>query len=315
MHGPRRAHVVLWTAALAALGGAILSAAEVMERPFLGVTHITRTETSPRSLTMHIIRIDLTAPGIAFRLTGPGGSRETVRQTTLEFLRQEHAQIAVNAHYFLPFPSSETDAWLIGLAASDGTVYSGFETPVQSYAIVPEAPALNLDPSNHAAIVHNDTRFSDGLHVREPVVLHNAVAGSAQILTGGVVTIPAYKDASNLSGLLTPGGPGKYANSHSWYDLLHARTAIGLSSDRRTLLLFTVDRAGGSLGMSVREVADLLLRDYGVSDALNLDGGGSTALAMEDPPGRGGRVVNVPSDNPGGRAVGSNLAVFARRAP
>ena len=62
-------------------------------------------------------------------------------------------------------------------------------------------------------------------------------------------------------------------------------------------------------------VADLLIRDYDVYNALNLDGGGSTTLAMQDPRTHIGRIVNVSSDNPNGRPVGSNLAVFAADAP
>jgi exopolysaccharide biosynthesis protein len=78
------------------------------------------------------------------------------------------------------------------------------------------------------------------------------------------------------------------------------------------LILFTVDRAAGSLGMSLGEVADVLIRDYRVEQALNLDGGGSTTLAMEDPVTHERSIVNRSSDNPAGRAVGSNLAVFAK---
>src|SRR5262249_25995985 len=79
----------------------------------------------------------------------------------------------------------------------------------------------------------------------------------------------------------------------------------------RTLFLFTVDRAGGSLGLSVGEVADILIHDYGVYNALNLDGGGSATLAMEHPITHQRSIVNVSSDNPNGRAVASSLAVFA----
>src|SRR5438477_3333355 len=100
-------------------------------QPFLGITYLDRTETSPRAIHMHVIQVDLTAPGLRFVLSGPGGSREAVRQATVDFLRQEHAQIAVNAHYFLPFPSPDKDAWLIGVAASEERVYSAFETPEQ----------------------------------------------------------------------------------------------------------------------------------------------------------------------------------------
>jgi exopolysaccharide biosynthesis protein len=66
--------------------------------------------------------------------------------------------------------------------------------------------------------------------------------------------------------------------------------------------------------MRVGEVADLLIRDYGVYNALNLDGGGSTSMAMEDPITYQEAMVNRSSDRPEGRAVGSNLAVFARPA-
>ena len=115
--------------------------------------------------------------------------------------------------------------------------------------------------------------------------------------------------------MLTPGGPRDYSDTNSWYDALQARTAIGLSRNRKTLYLFTVDRAGGSLGMRVGEVADLLIRDYRVYNALNLDGGGSTSMAMEDPITHQGVMVNRSSDKPGGRAVGSSLAIFARPVP
>ena len=64
--------------------------------------------------------------------------------------------------------------------------------------------------------------------------------------------------------------------------------------------------------MSLNEVAAVLIRDFGVADALNLDGGGSTTMAMEDADGTP-IIVNTSSDNPSGRAVATSLAVFAQR--
>ena len=274
--------VLLWTAAL--LG-------QSPEHPFRGVTHITRTETVPRSVTMHIVTIDLSTPGLRFKLTPPGGTRETRRQTTLAFLNQERAQIALNAHFFLPFPSADLNADLIGLAASEGKVYSKCEQPVQSYALVANAPAINFDRENRATIVHCED---------EPAGLWNTLSGSAQIVTNGVVTIPVYKDATHPNGQLTANAD--YSNARSWYDLPRARTAIGLTRDSRTLVLFTVEagRNGETSGMTVGEAANLLLKDYGVYNALNLDGGGSTSLAV------GGTRVTA-----GAREVGSSLVVFA----
>ena len=131
----------------------------------------------------------------------------------------------------------------------------------------------------------------------------NAVSGSAQIVTDGVKTIP--EDAPR--GVLQAGGPNAYSNAKSWYAQTNARSAIGISKDGATLVLFTVDARGGSAGMAVGEVADILIQDYGVYQALNLDGGGSTTLAID------GTIANVSSDNPKGRSVGSSLAVFADR--
>jgi exopolysaccharide biosynthesis protein len=121
-----------------------------------------------------------------------------------------------------------------------------------------------------------------------------------------VKTIPVYADAQHPRAALTPGGPANYSNGNSWYEQHNARTAIGLANRNRTLVLFTVDRASGSLGLSLGEVADLLIRDYAVRDALNLDGGGSTTMVVN------GVVVNVPSDSTGERPVSDAIIVRRR---
>src|SRR5262249_35091023 len=285
-------------------------ASVVTSNPYLGVTYIHRTETSPRTLSMNIVQIDLTAPGLSFKLSPPGVStphgRETIRQTTLNYLNQEHAQIAVNTHFFLPFPSSDTDANLIGFGASNGNVYSAFENPEQSYAIVNNAPAINIDQSNHGSIVTSNLSDPNHKQVNEAVNIWNAVSGSAQIVTNGVTTIPQYIDASHPNALLTPGSPSNYSNSNSWYNLPRGRTAMRLSQDGNTLTIFRVDQAGGSGGMTGGEVADMLRTDYGVYNALNMDGGGSTTLAMLDPISGIASIKNVSADNPAGRAVAAN---------
>jgi exopolysaccharide biosynthesis protein len=89
---------------------------------------------------------------------------------------------------------------------------------------------------------------------------------------------------------------------------------MGVTEDRRVLILFTVDAAGGSRGMTVSEMADVLHDEFHVYNGLNLDGGGSTTLAMADPVTGEGRVVNAASADARQRAVGSNLAVFAAPA-
>jgi hypothetical protein len=336
-------------AVLAACGWAVRVQAQTQTvtttHPFPGITYIKRTDwlppfqcpgcasptPNPRIANMNIVLVDLNAPEIHFKLTPPGtnlpavlpGSTtpgwpvvpfEVVRQPTLGFLNDSHAQVAINSHFFAPFPvpggsTQGAYAYVIGLAASRGNVYSGFEAPIQNYAIVTDAPAVNIDSSNQAGIVHRDPDFADGLHVIEDVQLWNALAGSGQIVTNGVTTIPEYKDATHPDELLTEVPPYSRAGRH-WYDLSNARTAIGLTPDNRTLVLFTVDGTNGGHGMQVGEVANLLRNDYQVWNALNLDGGGSATMAMEDPVTHERRVVNVPADRPP-RAEASNLALYS----
>jgi exopolysaccharide biosynthesis protein len=89
----------------------------------------------------------------------------------------------------------------------------------------------------------------------------------------------------------------------------HPRTAVGMSRDGRRLWLVTVDgrQPDHSAGMSLLELGTLM-RNLGAVQAINLDGGGSTAMVVRN---RAGElvVVNKPSDAQGERAVGNALAV------
>jgi hypothetical protein len=265
---------------------------ERVRRPFVGVTHVQRVETSPRPLRMHIVRIDLKAPGVRFLVTPPNGDepRETTLETTLAFLIRHHAQVAVNAHFFKPWPATDGYTDLVGLAASQGQVYSAFERAVAPPFQV-SLPALDLGADNTPSLVHQAAGDATGLATDPAVRSYNTVCGNEQILTHGVNTAGSEK-----------------------FDLaLHPRTAVGLAGPH-TLVMFVVDgrQPGVSEGMRTGEVADLLAGRFGVTDAINLDGGGSTTLAMADP---SPRVVNVPvgvKDVPGTlRPVGSNLGVFS----
>jgi len=86
----------------------------------------------------------------------------------------------------------------------------------------------------------------------------------------------------------------------------HPRTALGLSEDRRTLLILVVDgRRSGAIGMTCDEMAGTLAF-FGAFDAVNLDGGGSSTMWV----GAEGGVQNRPSDG-SQRTVANHLAVIA----
>lgn len=88
----------------------------------------------------------------------------------------------------------------------------------------------------------------------------------------------------------------------------HPRSAIGFSRDSATMYLVAVDgRQAASAGATLEELARIL-QEVGAYDALNLDGGGSTALVV------GGTLANVPSDSAGERPVGNVIAVTRRRS-
>ena len=67
------------------------------------------------------------------------------------------------------------------------------------------------------------------------------------------------------------------------------RTSIGLTADGRIVLVVVDGRQSSSVGMSLPELANFFQR-LGVESAMNLDGGGSSAMVIR------GQVVNHPSD-------------------
>ncbi len=94
---------------------------------------------------------------------------------------------------------------------------------------------------------------------------------------------------------------------------VNPRTAAGFSSNGRRLLLIVIDgrQSGYSVGTTVRETA-AIMRDLGARDAVNLDGGGSSALVVRDASTGTIRVMNRPSDAVGERPVGDALAITGR---
>ncbi|TMS10732.1 N-acetylglucosamine-1-phosphodiester alpha-N-acetylglucosaminidase [Larimichthys crocea] len=72
-------------------------------------------------------------------------------------------------------------------------------------------------------------------------------------------------------------------------DVVSARTAVGHDADGK-LILFHIDGQTERRGMSLWEVADFL-KSYGVINAINLDGGGSSTYVAD------GSLASYPSDH------------------
>ncbi|MEA3287439.1 MAG: phosphodiester glycosidase family protein [Candidatus Marinimicrobia bacterium] len=86
---------------------------------------------------------------------------------------------------------------------------------------------------------------------------------------------------------------------------VHPRTAAGITSSGDLILLIVDGRQLISRGVDLEELAEILY-DLGCQEAINLDGGGSSALVVN------GVLLNRPSGTTTQRQVMSAIAVFAK---
>jgi hypothetical protein len=121
----------------------------------------------------------------------------------------------------------------------------------------------------------------------------------------------AYNGCSGFYALLIKG------KNNGGMKNLHPRSAVGISRNGRYLILMAIDgrQPRYSEGATTAETAEWI-RKLGAYDALNLDGGGSTALVIEGEDGSP-VVVNRPCGSPAGteRRVANHLGVYAKRLP
>lgn len=89
---------------------------------------------------------------------------------------------------------------------------------------------------------------------------------------------------------------------------LHPRTAIGSTKDGDIWLVIVEGRQSMSRGASLEELSAIMLR-LGCVEAMNLDGGGSSTLALS------GLVINRPSDKGIERSICNSLLLFGELAP
>ncbi len=133
-----------------------------------------------------------------------------------------------------------------------------------------------------------------------PAGAHNAVSGNQRLISGGANVTP----------------------NDSYTTTLNPHTAIGVNASNGHIFFMTVDgrQTTFSGGMRTDDMADILI-DFGVTDAINLDGGGSTTLVFADGAGGAARTINSPSDdstsqNRGSeRQVANHFGVFATPNP
>lgn len=190
-------------------------------------------------------------------------------RTPSSYARLVGAQVAINADFFgAGFKTS-------GLAMGNGVAWSD-----------------TADSRTYGTFAFDTTPLAPRIELRRPedvirpeAWMKGVVSGRPRVLAAGTVL------SSNASVCGTA---------------RHPRTAVGLTADKKKLILIVADgRSSVAAGLTCTEVG-ALLKSLGASDGMNLDGGGSSAMYLA-----GFGVVNRPSDGRE-RVVGNHLAVFAK---
>ena len=266
---------------------------------FKGIDHAVSTNLPsvgglPHRCVIHTMRVDLTDPDIRLFSTPRiknnyvNQSREVAGYTVSDFLRTNRLQVAINANTFEPgeyYLPAGTAMYILGLAISQGEIVSQAEQSVSS--------SILFDSSNRGLIIPTNWPATNVTGI------FTAVSGLYPVLVGGTNVGYNYPTAGDVHGV-------------------NPRTAFGLSKDRRYLYLMTIDgrQPGYSEGAFDYETGEWL-RLAGAYDGINLDGGGSTTLSIEDTTGKPVRL-NKPSavaDSGRERTVGSHFGVFAKPLP
>jgi len=226
-----------------------------------GINYFRGKISSPR-LEFWALRIDLLAPNVKIVINNgaanasDGGGALSTRVSS--FVRDNNLLAGINA---VPFDVS---------SSREGQ-------PIRNYGII-ISEGRQLAPANSrydALVIYKNKKAAivNQSAIRSLENIENAIGGFYQILSDGE---PAQRTLNSDDG-----------------SMRHPRSAAGISEDGRFLYLLVIDgRRTASSGSTERETA-LLLRALGSWNAVNFDGGGSTALAMRGPDGIV-RVVNTP---------------------
>jgi len=232
---------------------------------------------------IHVITIDLTPPGLSFLVTPgqPVVGNEMPARTTSEFLSEFGLQVAINGDFFGPWHYTSPD---------DYYPHSG--DPVDAYGLAASAGTLYSTGEEHPTETTLYLSADNQASFSQPVgPVYNAISGYPHLVDEGQI-----------------------AEINRDQDVPHPRTAIGLSQDRSRLLLIVVDgrQTGAGMGVTLEELAHIALQ-YGAYEAINLDGGGSSALVIAAADGSP-RQLNSPIHalTPGTeRPVANHLGVYA----
>lgn len=279
----RRALLMLWLAA---------ASAAALAQP-LRVARIEQALDTSNPVRGWVVRVDLSDPVIEAAVLPAGEVLKPAGSTTTHILlatpsaaaQRLGLDVAMNASFFGVDAKKRVGSRDISYFVGNPAYPVGWQVSSGTTHATPRSDRLRATlviSKGRTARIEPDLRElpADALH---------AVSGNALLLRGGAV--------------VAPDNPA-----------LAPRSAAGVSADGKTLILLAIDgrQPGHSVGTSYAQTAQILLA-HGASDAINLDGGGSTALVIRDPATGVHVVANKPSDPLNASAGRANLGLTTER--
>lgn len=220
---------------------------------------------------VHVVRVDLNNPRLVVRAS----SFAERGKTPTEFAKLSGAKVAVNGDFFYKDNNYITNGIAIGNGAAwpytkDKTTTSFIACSVQRDCIIDDYyTERQLDPKYY----------------------FNAVGGSEILLT------PTFQWE------LKPGEPGCGSIEHTCSSP-HPRTGVALSADRKVMWLVMVEGRQPNLsGLNLYQFTQVF-KKLGATWAINLDGGGSSGMAINSK-----LINNRPGDDLTERKVGNSLGI------
>jgi exopolysaccharide biosynthesis protein len=256
-----------------------LAAAPVVQHPYRSVRYQYEQIDQPVPQKIYAAFIDLTDPNVKVRVSrggkdpdGPGKWETTLMQPT-KVADREGFDVVVNGDFFSHLNGKDaegaaalkefgggTPAAVSGPAVTDGDYWGHADN---------RRAAFMIDGRGKPVIKRLKDPPSDASEV---------VAGSDLLVVDGRNVAPPPEKSSFAK------GP-------------HPRTAVGIRDGGETLVLVVIDgrKKGQAVGMSLKDTADVMLH-FGCTSAMNLDGGGSSVLAIRNPKTGKMEIKNHPSD-------------------
>jgi len=278
--GPRLRWLRL--ALMVAVLGQFSAPGEILpDQPLPGVIISFETRTNPPE-RLFIAEVDLTNPKIHLRVApggpdpdGPGKWETTLLEPT-KIAERDKLDFVINGDFFTAKGVNDGEGTNSHFAAHQWAWTAGVAVTDGQ----PWSAGTNARPS---LVVHQDNTVTIEM-------LQHAQPDDWDVISGNVMLV-------HNGQLVT------HANAQR-----HPRTVVGLDASGHKLTVLVVDgrKPGIAAGMSYDELGSEMLR-RGCKEALNLDGGGSSVMAVRDTSGKM-NILNQPTDGHE-RAVANVLGI------